>query len=207
MPPLVIGLIGKKQSGKDSFADTILGLYNGSHLCDSKTAVKYSLAAPIKNVCRYLFCLTDSQLQDGREKEIPDARWGGRSPRQLMQWMGTDVFRKQFDEEFWIRHAHHTIHGWASQHPIVVVPDIRFRNEAAFVRTFTPHLLLRIDRPSVTEKQDRHASETEMDTIPPSWIDAIVVNDASLDQYQKKIRHVYETLILPHMLGHSHGIL
>lgn len=202
MPPLVIGLLGKKQSGKDSFADMILGLYNTNGNPD-KTAVKYSLATPIKEVCRYLFYLTDSQLQDGHIKELPDIRWGGRSPRQLMQWLGTDVFRNQFDDEFWIRHAHHTIlHGWASQHPIVIIPDVRFHNEAAFVRTFTKHLLLRIDRPSSAHIEaipDTHSSEIEMDTVPSSWIQTTVVNDGSLDQYQEKIRHVYHTFILPRL--------
>lgn len=181
---LVLGIIGKKQSGKDTLAD-ILCEYAGGR------AVKYSLAGPIKDACRDLFLLSEAQLHEGGEKDRPDPRWGGRTPRQLFQWLGTDVFRDQFDCHFWLTHARLVIASLAESYRIIIVPDIRFVNEAAFIRSFPHHALIRVERGkghTDPPRIDHHISEHDMDNIPPEWIDWTVHNHyAGLDEYRKAV--------------------
>jgi len=176
---LVIGMIGRKQTGKDTFADYLLRRYPGKRMC------KYSMATPLKDACQQLFQLRPEQLHDEREKETADPRWGGRTPRQLFQWLGTDVFREQFDQDFWIRHAVYRVKKLASTYDVVIIPDIRFKNEAAFVRSFPEHILVRIHRPGPCV--DSHPSESETEDVPLSWLDATIRNDGSLSDYHDKI--------------------
>ena len=86
---MIVGLIGKKGHGKDTFADYLVQHYD---------FVKLSFAEPLKKVCKELFLLTDEQLYDPMEKEKVDERWG-KSPRQLMQIIGTDILRRYYDEK------------------------------------------------------------------------------------------------------------
>lgn len=179
--PLIIGIIGRKGSGKDTMADRII------QISSPNTTIKYSLANPIKNACRDLFRLTDDQLYDETEKERPDHRWNHRSPRQLMQWLGTDVFREQFGTDFWLQHARWAIDDLARVYRVIIIPDIRFTNEASFVRSFKNHLLIRIHRDS--GDGDPHTSETEMDTIPTDWVDTVIYNQSSLSKFYENIQN------------------
>jgi len=81
----IIGLIGIKRSGKDTFADYIVEKYGYE---------KYSFAGPLKDACKIMFCLNNEQI-DGNLKEVIDPRFGI-SPRHMFQFMGTEVMRELF---------------------------------------------------------------------------------------------------------------
>jgi hypothetical protein len=53
-----------------------------------------------------------------------------RSPREMMQYVGTDLIRHNVDGDFWCQ----AFLREASQHANVVVPDCRFPNERAIIR-------------------------------------------------------------------------
>ena len=179
-PPLVVGIIGKKGSGKDTLADTMEGFK------------KYSLSHPIKETCKYLFHLTEDQLHDPLLKEKPLGEWGGKTPRQILQWFGTDIMREQFDSNFWIRHAERVI---GSCRGPVVVPDIRFLNEAEFIRSFPNSILIKIERPTHTHgNEDTHISEKEGSTIPEDWIQHHLVNDTGLDVYLAQCKNLVKKI-------------
>lgn len=130
---LLIGITGIKGSGKDTIAD---------HLVRKYGFYKRSLAAPLKNACKCLFGFTDDQL-NGSSKEIPDYRWFGITPRETMQFVGTDLFRKQMcklnrnfdDENFFL----HIFKLWyeddANTKSLVVISDVRFQNEVDYIRS------------------------------------------------------------------------
>lgn len=173
---LIIGIIGTKGSGKDTLADFLVAMHPG--------AVKYSMATPIKRACKELFLLSDKQLSDPVRKEAPSNMWPDWTPRRMMQWLGTDVFRDQVDPHFWIKHAAHVIRS--CQADIMIIPDIRFINEAEMIRSQPSHLLIRIVRDS-TIKVDTHASETEMDSIPSEWISAKIFNNGTLEDLEATV--------------------
>lgn len=128
-PGILIGLHGAARSGKDTVADWLKHKYGFKTL---------SYAGPLKEGISKLFDIPMDTLCDDKKKEAVDPRWG-KSPREIMQWLGTDIFRKQVDEEFWVKHM-----GWrlekllVEQGECVVITDIRFDNEAELLKAY-PH--------------------------------------------------------------------
>lgn len=118
---LLIGLGYKKGSGKDTVAD---------YLVRMKGAKKMAFADSLKGACRELFSFTEEQLY-GSRKEAIDEYWGF-SPREIMQKLGTDLFRNQVDKEIWIKTLDRKIS--LSESPIVVISDVRFENEATYIK-------------------------------------------------------------------------
>ena len=121
---MIVGLIGKKGHGKDTFADYLVEHYG---------FVKLSFAEPLKKVCKELFLLTDEQLYDPMEKEKVDERWG-KSPRQLMQIIGTDILRKYYDEKIWVNLLLKKMEHYKKKN--IVICDIRHPNELDLVMSF-----------------------------------------------------------------------
>ena len=96
---ILVGLLAKKRYGKDTVADFLVEKYG---------FIKISLADPLKDATKVLFGFTDDQLY-GDKKEIIDEYWGV-SPRQVFQYLGTDVFRNDFkriaphlNDNFWVK--------------------------------------------------------------------------------------------------------
>ena len=76
----LIGVIGLKNSGKDTVGDYLVSQFGFT---------KYAFAHPVKQVCKTIFSLSDEQLEDRTLKEKKDPRWGI-SPREMFQRVGTD---------------------------------------------------------------------------------------------------------------------
>lgn len=144
---LLIGLIGYKQSGKDTFADHLVAQYNFK---------KLAFADPVKQICKIMFLLDDAQLNDPTKKEVIDQRWK-LTPRQMMQMLGTDMIRDNWGNDFWLRNMEHRLKDHQQQR--VVISDVRFLNEADWIKEHNG-VLIRItdDR---QHSSDNHPSETE----------------------------------------------
>jgi len=118
---MLIGLCGPAGAGKNTVAD---------FLADSNGApfAQIAFADPLYECVSTITGLSVSRLKDRETKEtvIP---WLGKSPRQLLQTLGTEWGRGTVHPEIWIRiamerAAHHlTFNG-------VVITDVRFDNEA-----------------------------------------------------------------------------
>lgn len=83
----IIGIVGKKRSGKDTVADYLVQNYG---------YIKLSFASPLKEIIKTLFDFDDEQI-NGNEKEIIDDYWNI-TPRRAMEYIGTNVFRKNISE-------------------------------------------------------------------------------------------------------------
>jgi hypothetical protein len=156
--PLVIGLIGKSRAGKDTTAD---------YLCSAHGFTKIAVADPLKEAMRAIFAYSREQT-DGALKEEIDANWGT-SPREMMQFVGTSLFRDTLGAHYpaigadiWARALASRI---ASASARVVVSDIRFPNEAKVIARANG-VLVRIVRARVCASQtDVHISEYAADSI------------------------------------------
>lgn len=146
---VTIGIVGNKQVGKDTFADILCKKYNYK---------KYSFADPLKRTCKELYGLTEEQLTDPIQKETVDSRWN-KTPRQILQFIGTDIVRTHIAKDFWIQKFNNWMGDEASKR--VVIPDIRFRNELDAVRKHTA-IIIKIERPNQYIR-DNHISEHELD--------------------------------------------
>lgn len=89
-----IGICGRKFNGKDTLAE---------YLVKNHGYEQMAFAKPIKDISKILFGFNDEQLYGSKKEEI-DERWNT-TPRQMMQYIGTDMFRKDpgFGEHFWVK--------------------------------------------------------------------------------------------------------
>lgn len=190
---LIIGLCGKRQSGKDTFAG-----YGAAHATgQNRKAAITSFASPIKKFVRD-YCGVDMRLLDGtnEEKNTVVGNWGqffnkeicekydqfSSSPvtaRQLLQVYGTDIFRN-VNPNFWVDLLESRIsrneydeYDAAGEPDFVFVTDVRFQNEVEKIRDLGG-IVIKLDRGQFT---DTHASEAAIDKIPEELFDAICSSD------------------------------
>lgn len=174
---ILIGICGLKRSGKDTMAD---------YLCTYYAFTKYALADPLKKGAKELFKFLDEQVF-GSLKELEDKRYGI-SPRELLQWLGTEVFQyllyerfPQLEEKvpkrlFWVSlfkdwYIKETDYIQVVLDPNwklnVVVSDIRFPHEAKAIKELGG-VIVKIIRNNNTK--DNHISENELKEIEPDYL-------------------------------------
>lgn len=166
---VLIGLVGKKGSGKDTLKDYITK--------NNNNIISYAFADPLKEICRILFQLNDQQLyghQTVKEKKIDELNV---SPRILFQRIGTNLFRKQLlnvlpemkhllkNDSIWI----FAFKRWyeKNKNSDVIVSDVRFENEAQCIRDMGG-VLIYIDR--FSENTDEHESEKNIEKIKCDYV-------------------------------------
>lgn len=119
----LIGLTGKAGVGKDTVADYLVANYG---------FVKYSLADPIKDMLEVIG--VDCRTRE--TKEVPHPVFGV-SPRRMAQTLGTEWGRMCIRDDLWLKAAEQFLVP-AQMHSRVkgvVIPDIRFENEATWLRS------------------------------------------------------------------------
>jgi len=134
----LIGLIGRKNSGKDSVANIISDVTP----VDIKV-LRFAFADRLKKVCTELFAFPDdSFFHDQSKKEVVHPDYSHMTPREIMQWFGTDFIRKEMGDEFWINRLRiemsKEIEKYCQTYAniTILVTDVRFKNEAAFLEDF-----------------------------------------------------------------------
>ncbi|MGK8439040.1 deoxynucleotide monophosphate kinase [Ectopseudomonas hydrolytica] len=182
MSQILIGLAGRARVGKDTVAR-----YLAAHL----TLISYAFADPLKQALAGMFHLTAAQL-DGAEKEQPLA-WLGKSPRELMQLLGTEWGRDLVHPQLWLLLAEQNLQLLAEHDQAmkgVVIRDVRFDNEADWVRS-KGGVILHITRPDAIEVAT-HTSESGVTHRPG---DFSLVNDGTLDQLYDEIDALIRVLM------------
>jgi hypothetical protein len=177
MTPKIIILTGKAQSGKDTSAIFIKKLMESKGI-KSKL---YPLAEPLKRICSEMFGLSEDQcwgsnaekdtntlikwknlplcrgklaklMLDKYPKTIDDYM----TARELMQVLGTDIFRK-IDQDCWSRSILNQI--IKDQIGCAIISDARFPNELDFFIKHDP-IVIRLTRNVLNNS---HESETALD--------------------------------------------
>lgn len=126
---ILLGIVGKGNAGKTTTYKI---------LSDSYTEVVF--AEPVKKITEIVFGFDyDMLLGDTDEKRVMretlhDPIWN-KTPRQAMRYLGTDLFRDQFDQEVWIKIAKRKIDDLRNNGKNVVITDCRFGNEIEFIRS------------------------------------------------------------------------
>lgn len=184
---MLIGLCAQKQNGKDTMAD---------YLCHKYKFVKLSFASPLKEACKILFGFTEAQV-NGSEKEIIDEKWGV-SPRTVLQFVGTDLFRDQMKtiipgigDNFWALCLKNSIDKIIKSTPDarIVISDVRFPNEVKMIQQLGG-LIVKIARSSSVQHP---ATATESKSSLEKKINDIKGN--SLIENNITSQHVSEKMI------------
>ncbi len=191
----VIGLMGTAGAGKDSTADVIVERAMNSGIGADRFAfadrLRDEIAAAFGIDRRVLLdrTLKDKPLEQLALRRCTDAgfvsyAWElstlpGIRPRTLLQRWGD--WRRMQDPDYFIYPVEaRRVQAVFSAVGIMVVTDVRYQNEAAWVRR-NGGLLWRIVRPGL-QIVDSHSSEHSSKDIPA---DAAIVNDGDLDHLQK----------------------
>ncbi len=190
---MLIVVLGKKGSGKDTFSNYII---------EKHGFIKYSFADPLKKGLQHFFNLTDEQLYDPKLKEMIDPRWGV-SPRQLFQVIGTDVFQYSLKKFLPKINSDDTRTHWVilfkqwyekllnenqkqNPNPNVIIADGRFIHEIEEIKKMGGKII-KVIRPVFDNNKDMHKSEMEMDEIPTEYIDNIIYNQGTLEDFYEQI--------------------
>ena len=147
---MIVGIFGKKGHGKDTIADYLVQKYNFH---------KLTYAEPIKKICKDIFSLSNEQLTNHGLKEIVDPRWD-KSPREIMQLIGTDLFRKTFSNNIWVNILREKAKLLLLEGKNIVISDIRHTNELEHLFTLSNNVLIfNVIRDIKDEKEDNHPTE------------------------------------------------
>ncbi len=209
---MIIGILGKAGSGKDTVADMLVNNHN---------LVKISFADPIKRFCMDVFDFSEEQLWGPSEfRNKIDDRYGI-PPREPLQRVGTEGIRYCY-ENAWVEYAirkakllmsnpnlrysksvgvYSIIAGErTSDHKPspkgVVIADCRFSNEVTLVKE-AGGILIKVNRDGagLTGAAAQHQSETEQDGIPDSIFDYTIDNNSTLDALENTVKNIMTNLV------------
>jgi len=169
--PVVIGLAGPARAGKDTVRDIIISNIGG---------YRYSFADPL----RAMLAAIGVDMSDPywiKNKETPIPALGNRSPRYLLQTLGTEWGRNLVTPDIWLSLAtnHLRLTG-----PGMIIADVRFGNEAEWVRKLGQLVhVRRSDLPVISEYA--HESETG---ILPLENELVIYNTGTISELERKIK-------------------
>ncbi len=150
---MIVGILGLKGSGKDTI---------GNYLIENYNFEKIAYAGALKDAICCIFGwdrnMMEGATEESREwREKIDDYWGF-SPREMMQRIGTDLFRKQIKDDIWIKSLKLKLEKM-TQGPFkmktnIVITDCRFNNEIDLIKEKGGIIIL-------------------VEREPPSWINII----------------------------------
>lgn len=183
----IIGVLGNKHHGKDTLSDYICAKYG-----HQKTHMGLELKI---GVGKHLFGFTEEQMF-GSLKEVVDPFWEV-SPRNVYQFIGTEVFRKYINsilpnvgDRFWIKCFEKKYLSTNDYENInFVISDIRFQNEVDWLHD-NNNIVIKIVRSSLIENVDNHESESGVNEI--KGYDHIIYNDGTIDDLYRNLDKLIE---------------
>ena len=196
---MLIGLSGKKRAGKDTVA---------AYLVEKYVFERVAFADPLREVALKVDSIIGAEIDPrgsvacgygGRLYDVPTAEpvllsevvrrcgWEGAKAhgeygaevRRVLQRMGVGV--RDLDPDFWLRIAAEKIGVMMDARRNVVVTDVRFPNEADYIKRHG--FLIRVIRPGL-DHTDTHESETALDDYPH---DAYLINDGSVQDLRDQV--------------------
>ena len=154
----IIGLAGKKRSGKTSAAQAILEIPN-------RRMIRVGFADPIKSEVAKIFGRTQEQ-----EKSVI---------RPVYQAVG-EAAKKLYGEDYW---RNLLVDMWktrlSNHYDYLIIDDVRFPEEAKMIKEMGGQVW-RVLRPETDNHGDNHISETEVDKIKPTLT---LTNEKKLENF------------------------
>lgn len=161
----IIGIAGRAGAGKNTAADMIPG------------AFVLGFADPLYAGLAAMLSVPEGMLRSRRNKEAALV-WLGKSPRELMQTLGTEWGRGMVREDLWLQIAEQRM---AAASGTVVFSDVRFDNEAEWIRNQGGEVWL------VEREQDTHHTHSSEAGISTHLIDRTIDNRGTLEDLRQAV--------------------
>jgi hypothetical protein len=152
--PEIIGICGRARAGKSTVANYIRAHYGAEVM---------AFADPIKAGLVRMFNIAESFMEDDKELAIPGI---GASYRKLAQTLGTEWGRGLIHPDLWVLHMMRRI-GLLDGDDRVIIPDVRFPNEATWIRS--QGVLVHIVRDELQTVRE-HISEAGIEPMSGEWV-------------------------------------
>jgi energy-coupling factor transporter ATP-binding protein EcfA2 len=179
----LIGLSGRRGSGKDTVARIL------QELQPERTWQIRSFGDSIKAVCAALTgeAVAPYYTQQGKAETVPTFR---RTRGEMLQQVGQAL--REWEPLVWVDAFFAALPPQA----FVLVPDVRFANEADPIRA-RGGLMLRVEGDPLMQRgdgtrDDNHPSETAMDDYP--HFDFMLHNTGSLEDLTRQVRELLKQL-------------
>tara|TARA_Y200000002_G_C22393435_1_gene542520 strand:- start:92 stop:667 length:576 start_codon:yes stop_codon:yes gene_type:complete len=188
---MIIGLVGKKNVGKDLVASFF----------ESNDFIKLTFASTLKEAVKILFNWSDKQVND--DKEIIDPNWNI-TPREILQLLGTEFLRFKLDDklskeiEFKGNKKDFSFHikdlflrniKLFNEDKNIVISDVRFIEEYNFIK-WLGGKTVKINRNVKKNEFSYHISETQLDQI--NDFDFTIENNFSIGHLNKIVNILVE---------------
>lgn len=166
----LIGIHGKKRSGKDTLCAYLQGYIPHSH----RAAFADELKLEVSVACG----VSIDYIEEHKDNF-----------RLILQGWGTDFRRELFGTNYWINRMEEKLSTINKLFDVCIVPDVRFENEYSFIKS-QGGIMIKIIRniPSL----DNHPSERSFD----AKFDLVVDNNGELSN----LKQIAEQIVLQHKL-------
>ena len=181
--PIIIGFVGYKRSGKDTAAACLKAMLPSKQY---PIVVRAGFADEVKAEIAEALGSTVEYIEANKTR--PEVR-------KLLQWWGTDLRREQ-DSNYWIKRLENKIAAIPTlkdERHVFLVPDIRFHNEADWIRQQGGYLI-KVNRAGLVNI-DTHASEANVSSI---HCHLHIHNDNTVLKLQHEMQWAWVDYIKPH---------
>lgn len=200
---MIIAISGKKQSGKNTVSDMI------ADILDKKRDIEIeegSFAKILKEFLAKIIGVDSGMFEDeqfktkslGEEFDIVDKSkieskvlYSNITPRFLMEYVGTELIRKQWNKNIWVYgllNKYKEIrrkYNFDNKQLVFVVSDLRFRNELEIFKREERNLYtIRVVRNEVAQ-ESKSESETDLDNYK-DW-DYVIYNNGTEIDLRKEV--------------------
>lgn len=175
---IIIGIAGKKRSGKDTFAQHLKNFFENKN----KKVQCESFASPIKKCLQTLFYLSNKELEDQKETKLE--KLFEHSPRDLMKSLGD--WSRGIGKNIFVQNMNHRIEQAQKNNvDYFIISDVRFDNEAYFIRNIQKGFIVGVNAEKrLHSDDDKHITELGINKL---FYDAVIENNTSVEEFKFKI--------------------
>jgi len=167
---MLIGISGKKRSGKDTVASIIAEILDNASVLHFADALRLEVAKATGFSIRY--------IEEHKENF-----------RLILQGWGTDFRRKIYGHDYWLKEMDKAIgelENYGGKN--IIIADVRFENEYDYVKSRNG-IMIRIERS--VDYSDTHVSETNLDN---KEFDHKILNLGSEIELREKVTKLVEDI-------------
>lgn len=197
---IIIGISGKKRSGKNTIALAIKKAYykaSSNGTIPNLVIKELAFADAVKEVAAVALGLPKDEFFNDECKQKEYLFFDGTilTGRQILQKIGTDCLRNHLNYSIWITNIQNKIKR--SNSDIFIITDVRFKNEMDFL-VYKEAYSIRVNRLDLPN-DDNHISEVDLDE--EKRFDLVVTSNSSEPDYKQRYFELSDNVIIPEFLN------